>query len=247
MPDIAYDPGTTAGGRGPGGPKTPLPPPPPSGLQHYTAASDTELREMRQAWRREQTWAPYYVAEEIADARLVAEGYRHDAVLWRAEADLLPEGSSEREQAERDIAGVEQLATEYSARVEQLAAVHAARGEWAEAARLRDQLAGDELQRRGLPRDIQPVAGEQAELFEVVDADEATVDTAAVRKDRDQLSLDLNLGGGHDEPVQVIRTPAESGAVEPEAEVAGTELVIDENQTALFTVQPSPTDVAAAA
>jgi hypothetical protein len=35
-------------------------------------------------------------------------------------------------------------------------------------------------------------------------------------------------------------------AVEPEAEVAGTELVIDENQTALFAVEPSPTDVAAA-
>ena len=220
----------------------------PTDALDYTAASDTELREMRQAWRREQTWAPYYVAEEIADARLVAEGYRHDAVLWRAEAALLPQGSAEREQAERDIAGVEQLATEYSARVEQLEAVHAARGEWAEraeAARLRDQLAGDELQRRGLPRDIQPVAGEQAELFKIVDADEATVDTAQERKDRDQLSLDLDLDDGHDEPVQVIRTPAESAAVEPEAEVAGTEIV-DENQTALFAVEPSPADVAAA-
>jgi hypothetical protein len=115
-------------------------------------------------------------AEEIADARLVADGYRHDAVLWRAEADLLPEGSVEREQAERDIANVEQLATEYARGLSSWWPSTPPAGEWterAEAARLRDQLVGDELQRRGLRRDVQTVAGEQADLFEVVERTEA--------------------------------------------------------------------------
>ncbi|NMH98749.1 hypothetical protein [Pseudonocardia acidicola] len=65
-------------------------------------------------------------------------------------------------------------------------------------------------------------------------------------KDPDQLSLDLDLGDERDEPVRVVGTPAESAAVEPEAEVAGNEIVVDESQTALFAVAPSPTDVAAA-
>src|SRR5207244_413651 len=76
----------------------------------YTTASDAQLREMREHYRRETTWAPYHVHTELRDARLVATGYHHDAILWRAEAEQLPPDTPQRTRAAADVAAAEHLA-----------------------------------------------------------------------------------------------------------------------------------------
>ena len=64
----------------------------PSDALDYATATDAELREMRDAWRRAQTWAPPYVADKLHDAREMAEEYRRDAVIWRAGLRPAPAG-----------------------------------------------------------------------------------------------------------------------------------------------------------
>ena len=66
----------------------------PADALDYAMASDGELREMRAAWRREQAWAPVFVAEDLHTARELAEDYRRDAVIWRAGVDRRPPGSA---------------------------------------------------------------------------------------------------------------------------------------------------------
>nr|WP_239028453.1 MobF family relaxase [Pseudonocardia acidicola] len=248
----------------------------PTDALDYAMASDSELRGMREDYRREQTWAPYYVAEELRDARLAAQSYRQDAVLWRAEAEQLAAGSPERAQADADLAQAEQLADLYAARAEHLAAINTARDQWfrdAAPARTRYEMAGDELVRRGLPRDPQPTVGEQTELFGVVEPDE----TPARQRGRDvepndtQLRLDLDLDRGDetvaDEPVVVVRAPAqgepapgqEAGRDQhehtgPRPTRSAQDLddeslrreVVDENQVEFFAAAPAVADVAAA-
>ena len=82
----------------------------PADALDYATASDGELREMRDAWRRAQAWAPEFVAADLHDARELAEEYRRDAVIWRAGLDRHPVGSAEREMDERDVAAAEHLA-----------------------------------------------------------------------------------------------------------------------------------------
>jgi hypothetical protein len=191
----------------------------------YAMASDTELRQMRDDYRREATWAPYRVQEELRDARLVATGYRQDAVLWRAEAEQLPAQSPERAIAEADVAAAEELAGRYDARVEHLVVIAERRDQWhqdTEEVRTRHVRAGEELTRRGLAADPGAEVGEQAALFEVIEPeDEQPERTCGPRTERqgvdtDQLPLELDLRDGAelgrddeaDEPVTVTRAPA---------------------------------------
>lgn len=167
----------------------------PTDALDYAMATDTALREMRQAWQREQHLAPPFVADELGAARELAEDYRRDVVIWRAGIDQHPAGSTERDQHERDLATAEQLAAVHTARAEQLAALHTARQQWhtaTTAQRDAAALAGDELERRGLTRDpVAAAAGEQAALFEI-----AEPDPRQARRDRvvdeDQLALPLD-------------------------------------------------------
>jgi hypothetical protein len=125
----------------------------PADALDYATASNTELRQMRAQWLREQAWAPHYVADELGAAWVAAESYRQDVILWRAEAQRLPDGSAGRAQALVEVAAAQQLAAEYTERAEQLAPIHAAREEWArdaEPVRERYLRAGEELERRGL-------------------------------------------------------------------------------------------------
>jgi hypothetical protein len=171
----------------------------PADALDYATARDAELREMRDAWRRAQAWAPQFVAEDLRAARELAEEYRRDAVMWRAGPDRHPVGSAERELAERDLAAAEQLATVSAARVEALERVQAVRTDWLDRNRElqeRAAFAGDELERRGLDRDRDTAApiGEQQELF-TTDADDAAATTARGVRGVDSVQHQLDLDG----------------------------------------------------
>ncbi|GEL25724.1 hypothetical protein PSU4_46780 [Pseudonocardia sulfidoxydans NBRC 16205] len=133
-------------------------------------ATDAELREIQARWQREQTWAPPFVADEMAAAYTVAEGYRQDAVLYAAELQTLDVDAPEYETTRVDAERAERLARDYTERARQLETVHQARQDWCAAtedARVRDQLAGQELERRDVADPTRTVAGEpeQLELF----------------------------------------------------------------------------------
>jgi hypothetical protein len=145
-------------------------------------ASDAELREMQARWTREQTWAPAYVADEMQRNYTVAEGYRQDAAIYAAQLETLTEGTPEYEATRADVERVERLAADFAERSRQLETIHQARQQWHETtedSRVRDQLAREELDRRGVAdqpaeqaRQAEPQP-EQLELFRI--ADEAEV------------------------------------------------------------------------
>jgi hypothetical protein len=206
---------------------------------------------MREVWRREQTWAPYFVGEEITDARLAAAAFRQDVVLWRAEAQLHGVGSPQRERIEIDIAAAEQAATSGDARAQHLQAIHGARADWTREsgpARIRHEKAGEELERRGLARVIAPVVVEQPALFEAIDPDPTT---SARERDVNQESLDLDLdSASRDEtmdPITVTREPQQRNQVRDQQEhTLASDQVVDEAQEALFAAIPRAEDHAAA-
>ena len=119
---------------------------------------------------------PQFVAEDLHNARELAEEYRRDAVIWRAGLDQHPVGSPERDLAERDVAAAEHLAAVSAARVEALERIQAVRTDWLDRNRElqeRAAFAGDELERRGLDRDTAAPVGEQQELFTIADGEPA--------------------------------------------------------------------------
>jgi hypothetical protein len=154
----------------------------PADALDYATASNTELREMRDAWHRARAWAPPFVAEDLRAARELAEEYRRDAVIWRAGLDRHPDRSPDRELAERDLAAAEQLAAVFTARVDALERVQAVRTVWLDSNRElqeRAAFAGDELERRGRDRDTTAPLGEQQELLTITNtAPDTEPDTA---------------------------------------------------------------------
>ncbi|GJF01431.1 hypothetical protein PSD17_03950 [Pseudonocardia sp. D17] len=204
----------------------------------YAAASEAQLREWRAAATRERSFAPQYVADELRDTRLLAREYEQDAVLFTAEAEQLPDGSPEQLRALRDVVAAHDVAAELDARAEHLEVIHQARQAWAQAAVFVDQraqLAGEELERRGLARDLASGGGEQTSLFEIVD----DADEAPTRKTETQLDLDLDLGA----PV-LVREPAPAAALELEEGDQGR--AQDPAQLAAFVAVPTAADIAAA-
>jgi hypothetical protein len=143
----------------------------PADTLDYYAATDVELREMRARWEREQTWAPPYVAKEMQDAYELAESYRQHAVLTAVELETLPVDAPEREQLRAAAARAERLAEDYTERARQLEEIHDAREQWfdvTEPAQVADQLAAEELERRGLPARPAPApAAVQLTFFDI--------------------------------------------------------------------------------
>jgi hypothetical protein len=122
---------------------------------------------MCDAWHRAQAWAPAYVADELHQTRIDAEEYRRDYLIWRAEADLTPPNSEERDLTEHAITTAEKHRCIADARAEALERVQAVRTDWVDRTRdlqERAGFAGDELERRGLDRDTAAPVGEQQEL-----------------------------------------------------------------------------------
>lgn len=192
----------------------------------YAAASDTELRDIRATWEREQGRSPYWVAGEVQQAELLAQEYRQDAVLWWVETDRIPQDSPERVVFDADTARAEQLAAHYTARAEQLQTIHTARQVWStdpQVAQLEQQAehAARELHRRGLNPDPVTLQPEQLELIGVVEPDQAPEPADAGRgHGRDQHEH----ATGRDRGTDAVREAAQIGA-QARAERLGEHLI----------------------
>lgn len=204
-------------------------------------ASDAELREMTARWEREQTWAPPHVADEMQAAYTVAEGYRQDAAIYAAQLATMAEGSAEYEATREDVARAERLAADYAERARQLETIHQARQNWhatAETARVADDLAREELARRGVAEQPEPQAraeAEQLELFRI--ATEVEVGPEPEREDQprraaadveqeqaeEQPSLDAEPVGRWQRWLDRLRGRVEQPEVEQPEEAAALE------------------------
>jgi hypothetical protein len=212
----------------------------------YSSATVAELREMREHYRRELVWAPYHVYEELRDARLVATGYHHDAILWQAEAHQLTPGTPERAAADADVTAAQHLAARYDARIEHLQIIATARERWhhdTEHLRTRHVLAGEELARRG--RSPQPSVdlGEQTTLFTLTESADHDTPTATAAPPQ-------HPGRGQRRP---WATEQATEAVETALATTHTAIHVtqagaatDPHQGTLFAALPHPTDLAAA-
>jgi hypothetical protein len=207
----------------------------------YAEASDAQLREMREDYRRELTWAPYDVHNELRDARLVATGYHHDAILWKAEAEQLPPHTPQRALAEADVAAAEHLAARYDARVEHLEVIAAARDQWhhnTETLRTRHHLASQELARRGLPTEPVVDLGEQAALFDIAEPDPTIRPQAATGRRQRPPSLTAQAEAAVETALAATQAALHR--------IAAHGIGIDPSQAALFPASPDPADSAAA-
>lgn len=91
--------------------------------------SDGQLRVRIRAYEREQTWAPRYVANELAGTIQTAEQHRRTAALRQAEADST-EDAERAEQLRREAEEAAALADTLDTQVEQLRQVDEARAHW---------------------------------------------------------------------------------------------------------------------
>lgn len=216
----------------------------PTDTLDYATATEHELREHVDRWRREQSWAPYWVAEDLEAAYQHADAYRHDATLYRAELEANPQAEPAwREQAQADIERAERLAAAYTERGQQLQALHIERARWHQAtepARLAADEAAAELDRRSLP--IQPAREqpEQLGLFEIADEHEV-----GPEPDRD------NTPQRHADVEQQQAEPRVEAAADVEREdVVEAATTLDEepdrDQLELFHVEPTVADRVAA-
>ncbi|WP_103384097.1 MobF family relaxase [Pseudonocardia dioxanivorans] len=193
----------------------------PADALDLVTASDAELREIQACWQREQTWAPPFVADEMAAAYTVAEGYRQDAALYAAELATLEVDSPVYEATRLDVERAERLALDYTERARQLETVHQARQEWfaaTEDARVRDQLAGQELERRGVAEPTLEAAGEpeQLELFGIATdlAQPAAAERAQLVDHQDVVEHQAVEGQGVERQGVEQRPGVEAGAAE---------------------------------
>ncbi len=91
--------------------------------------SDGQLRVRIRAAERENTWAPRYVADELAGTVQAAETHRHTATLRAAEAENTAD-EDVRAELQRQAAEAAELANTLDQRVEKLRRVDHARGQW---------------------------------------------------------------------------------------------------------------------
>lgn len=208
----------------------------PADALDYAAAGDVELRGMRQAWAHARTYAPEYVAGQLAEARERAEDYRRDAVIWEAGLHQHPAGSPERSRAEADLAAARHLAAVGAARVGALEEIHRERRRWyqrTETVRERARFAGDELERRGRDRDTAVPVGEQAELFPVGEPESQRAETG-----RDQRE---HIQHRRREPEPLLER-----GYQDVREQAAAAVERETHQPGLFAARPTPADLAAA-
>lgn len=116
--------------------------------------SDGQLRVRVRAYQREESWAPRYVANELAGTREAATTHRQTAAMRAAEAATAQ--GTEREQLLREAAEARALADALTERVTELEVVDQARAQWlarsAETRAARDR-AEAELSQRDASRD----------------------------------------------------------------------------------------------
>jgi conjugative relaxase-like TrwC/TraI family protein len=91
--------------------------------------SDGQLLVRVRAYEREKTWAPPYVANELAGTRQAADRHRATATLRGVEADHATDGA-ERERLANEAADAAALANTLDQRAEQLTGADEVRGRW---------------------------------------------------------------------------------------------------------------------
>ena len=144
------------------------------GAVDYRTLPDLDLYAVRERWTREQAWAPPYVAEEMRAAYQAAREYGDDAALAGAQLAVLEPDDQAWEQTAAQLQRSHRLAELSLERARQLEDIHQSRGGWyaaTEDARIADDHARVELERRGLPPQRRELdRGEQLELFDPTDA-----------------------------------------------------------------------------
>jgi len=170
------------------------------------------------AMDRELTWAPRYVAEELAATHLTAQRHRDDAQVWAARAEVADdpvEADTLRAEAERAQAEADAL-TERIAALE--AADHARAAWFAATAATRDtaERARVELQARGVDPDRADDRVTAQEWLAAHRAEQAAEDP--LREVRDEHDL---TGAGIDPTRHLVEQPAaERGTASPILETA---------------------------
>jgi hypothetical protein len=165
--------------------------------------TDGQLRARSHALTREETWAPRFVADELAATHEQAAKARTDAEIWAARAETTVD-PTDAERLRDSAAEAARRADELTGRTESLEAADEARAAWyAHTAVTRDKAmrARSELQARGIdpedPEDrvtaqawLQAYRTEQAEAechraIHVEDLCDATLATGASRRELD--------------------------------------------------------------
>jgi hypothetical protein len=91
--------------------------------------STGQLRLRVRAYEREKTWAPAYVANELAATRQAADRHLRDAALRGAESEAAPDDETAR-RLDREATEAAALASVLKERADQLERVDQARAEW---------------------------------------------------------------------------------------------------------------------
>lgn len=174
------------------------------------SVSDAELYAARERWAREQAWAPAYVAEEMRAAYELGRDYDRDAALAGARLAILDPTDPEWEPAAEQFARSERLAEVQLERARQLEQVQHARGGWFAAtadARVADELARNELERRGLPG-ARVREAEQLQLFEPTPAADKEPDRSAEPAWTADVEQTVEAGPETEHTVAAERDPA---------------------------------------
>jgi hypothetical protein len=118
--------------------------------RELAGATEGELLARRADYERETRWAPPYVARELREAAIAADGYRADAVHAWYRADAAAD-QAEGEQARQEAEALSMLAQEVGAYRDALTEIDEARRAWhaaTEVSRQRALIADTELRRR---------------------------------------------------------------------------------------------------
>ncbi|GAB3751246.1 MobF family relaxase [Microlunatus parietis] len=126
--------------------------------------STGQLRVRIAAYEREKTWAPAYVADQLAATRQTAEQRRNDAALLNAQADAV-EDPAERHRLLDEAGDAAALAETIEAQAAELAAADEARAQWyahtAETRAAAERAAAELPSRDDAALDEEPVTAEE--------------------------------------------------------------------------------------
>jgi hypothetical protein len=199
--------------------------------------STGQLRVRIRAYEREKTWAPDYVADQLAGTREAADKHRTDAALWHAKAPVTVDDDRPSSRLRADAAHSAALAEALDERARQLAEADEVRAVWyAHTAETRAaaERAAAELAVRRADLDAEPPPVAAKEWLAAHDAASRAEDPHRRIVDEHDLAETVD---------QRARDQREAGPAEPPPESAGTYIrdireEISEDPTATKKVDP---------
>jgi conjugative relaxase-like TrwC/TraI family protein len=195
--------------------------------------SDGDLRVRVRAYEREETWAPDWVADELAATYQAAERNRADAEVWTARANTATD-PAEQEQLRGEAERARQDAEDLATRAAELEAADLARGFWyAHTAITRNnaERARVELANRGIDLDA---ADEQVTADEWLAAQAA----ADAEDDRHREIGERDMHDGLERPTDDGRVDGVETAV---PDIRDTSVPSEQETTALAASRRVPT------